>query len=176
MSYAFEVDQQLIFTAMDDDTGTDDPLGVARCSLAAIVNSKVPYSVPLRLRDNPVGSIQISYEKVASSNKLLNIQLRCEKVKDVETFSKSDPFVRFFRVSNMTNVNVPAQDLGENDWREAHATEHVNDNLNPKFQPFEISSASLCGGNPNSHIKLEIWDHSNRGEHKLIGKAFTSLA
>ena len=102
--------------------------------------------------------------------------MRCENVKDIETFSKSDPFVRIFRVSNMTNLNVPAEDLGDNDWREAHSTEHVNDNLNPKFLPFEISSASLCGGNPNAHIKFEIWDHSNKGEHKLIGKVCSSLA
>ena len=57
VNYTFEVDQQLTFTAMDDDTGADDALGVAKCSLAAIVNSKVPYSIPMMYRDYPVGSI-----------------------------------------------------------------------------------------------------------------------
>ena len=39
-----------------------------------------------------------------------------------------------------------------------HVSNVVKNNLNPKWNPFEISLRELCNGNPDRLIKIEIFD------------------
>jgi hypothetical protein len=51
-----------------------------------------------------------------------------KKLLDVDFFSKSDPFLRFFR----------SRGEAGSDWILVHETEVIMDNLNPVWKPFEL--------------------------------------
>ncbi|XP_077410448.1 copine-3-like isoform X2 [Vanacampus margaritifer] len=52
----------------------------------------------------------------------------------------------------------------------------IHDNLNPTWRPFRISLRSLCGGNVETSIKVDCYDHHVNGSHSLIGSFKTTLA
>ena len=54
----------------------------------------------------------------------VELSLRCEKLRDLDTFSKSDPFC----VVELKTMGV------QNDWMEVGRTECIMDNLNPVWQ------------------------------------------
>lgn len=56
-----------------------------------------------------------------------------------------------------------------------YETHYVKDNLNPDFQPFTITGQKLCKNNLESPMKMEIWDHSNRGFHTWISQAYFTV-
>lgn len=100
--------------------------------------------------------------------------LRAEKVKDIEWFSKSDPFLRIYRPSS-SYIKQNAATIPENGWVMVTHTNYIKDNLNPVFDPFTISGQKLCKNNLQSPMKVEIWDHSKRGKHTYISKAFFTM-
>lgn len=105
------------------------------------------------------------------------IDVKAEDVKDIEFFSKSDPFLVIYR-SKFTPVDQP--DIIKNPeeiewWVPVIRTEFYKDNLNPDFKPFEISSNKLCKDDPSTPLKLEIWDYSKKGKHTLISKGYFTL-
>lgn len=177
VDYQFEVNQQVVFTVMDDDPKFDDCIGTGTCSLASIICSKGPFNLPLTTKNTvAAGSMQIMYEKQESSKKALTFQISCQNVKDIEIFSKSDPFLRILKAPATFNPSMDPKNLANSDWTQAHETEFVKDNLNPVFREFTVDSAKLCRMNPDLPLRLELWDHSNRGEHKILGWAHTTLA
>lgn len=48
-------------------------------------------------------------------------------------------------------------------------------NLNPTFKNFTIEDQILSFGNPNHPVKVEVWDYSSRGHHKLIGSLIMKI-
>lgn len=95
-------------------------------------------------------------------------------MKDIEWFSKSDPFIRLYRPSDMY-ITSSISDIPENAWILVHETHHVKDNLNPDFTPFSISGQKLCKNVLKCPLKIEIWDHSKRGMHTFISKSYFNL-
>lgn len=178
IGYVFQEEQQLLIKVVDDDSSFDDDIGQATCRLSDIISSSqlVNLSLISTKTNAASGTIQVRYERAVVTKLSYYFTLTCSKVKDIEWFSKSDPMIRIFRPANPAFLEMQPLSIPEPDWLMAYETEFVKDNLNPVFRPFEINSGSLCYGNPNMPLKMEIWDHSMRGEHKLIGKAFTSIA
>ena len=176
MEFIFQINQELTFTVMDHDSVKDDILGIGKCSLGSIVSSNGPYMIALSKGPDAVGHLQILYQKIASSNYNINFELACRNVKDIEVFSKSDPFVRIWRAAPEINHTMDPSKISEQSWQRVHDTECVNDNLNPNFKPFSINKGSFCQNNPNLPLRLDIWDYSSRGKHELIGKGYTSLS
>jgi len=176
IEFCFEASQQVIFTVMDDDSQFDDSIGTATCSLASIICSKGPYTLPLTAKHTTAtGSMQITYEKQMACKKSFSFKISCQNVKDIEVFSKSDPFLRILKPPANVNPNINPKDIAQSDWTQSHETEHVNDNLNPVFQEFTVDGFKLCRGNADLPLRFEIWDHSNRGEHKILGVAYNTL-
>ena len=63
----------------------------------------------------------------------------------------------------------------------------MKNDLNPLWQPFDVSLATLCGGGghdgPGSRgegqeraLHLEVYDYENGGDHRLLGQCTTSVA
>ena len=78
------------------------------------------------------------FEKVIKSVYQFEMQFKCEKIENIEFFSKSDPFLRFYKHKNpATKIsdNIPVQD---SNWLMVHQTEFYKDNLNPKFNKIFI--------------------------------------
>lgn len=105
------------------------------------------------------------------------IDLQAKDVKDIEFFSKSDPFLILYRskFSPKSQPDIVKDPEQIEWWIPVVRTEYYQDNLNPDFKPFEISSYKLCKDDPCTPLKLEIWDYSKRGKHTLISKAYFTL-
>lgn len=177
VDYQFEVNQELVFTVLDEDPQFDDIIGTAKCSLASIICSKGIYTLPLTTKNGAAsGSMQITYEKQVSSKRSLTFQINATNVKDIEVFSKSDPFLRILKGSANCNPSIDPKSIASSDWTQSHETEFIKDNLNPVFKEFTLDTNKLCRDNPNLPLRFELWDHSNRGEHKILGATHITLA
>ena len=178
IGYVFQEEQHLVIKVVDDDSSNDDDIGQATCRLSDIISSTQLLNLSLvsSKTNAPSGTVQIRYERAVMTKVSYYFSLSCSKVKDIEWFSKSDPMIRIFRPGSPLSLEMSPHSIPEYDWLMAYETEFVKDNLNPIFRPFEINSGSLCYGNPNIPLKFEIWDYSKRGEHKMLGKAFTTVA
>lgn len=176
IEYVFEVNQQLHISVLDHDTVSgDDVIGTATCNMGNILASNGMFSIPLQKVSTTTGTLQIRFEKVATSNNSVIFNISCSNVKDIETFSKSDPFLRIYRANAGAGLGMDPSQLPEDSWTKVHDTECVKDNLNPVFREFTINGGRLCQNNPDTPLKIEIWDYSNRGYHQLIGRGFTTV-
>ena len=54
-------------------------------------------------------------------------------------------------------------------------TEHKNDDRRPRWRHLNISPYSLCGGDLDAPLRLDVRDYSSSKKHLLIGKYITSL-
>ena len=104
------------------------------------------------------------------------IKIICEEVKNIEFFSKSDPFLRIFRLNpNVGESNVDSHVNNPNSWVQSYETEHVQDDLNPIFKQIVVDSDSLCDNDIDTPIKIEIWDHSSKGKHTKISYCIVTV-
>lgn len=171
VDYYFNGHQSFSVEVYDIDQNGKDFLGKCIFDLGQVIGSKKkPFVVQMISFKNIAlaSSLYIFWDKAVKSNYLLNFGFQCQNIKDIEFFSKSDPFLKFFRyeVPHKTKNDVTVQ---EPNWRLAHQTEHYDDNLNPTFKDFHIEDQNLCYGDPNQAIKVEVWDYSRRGKHTWIG-------
>lgn len=104
-----------------------------------------------------------------------HIDLKANNVKNVEWFSKSDPFIRFFRPNDAYLTSPTPTTIPDNQWTFVHETEFVKDSLTPDFVPFSISSSKFCKNNKNTFVKMELWDNSKEGNHTYLGKGFFTV-
>jgi hypothetical protein len=57
-----------------------------------------------------------------------------------------------------------------------HKTEVIKNDLDPKWQPFEISTMRLCGGDNEAKFKVECWDLHKKGDaNQYMGSFETTL-
>ena len=177
IDYFFESQQTLLIKCADQDGASDeDSLGQATCVLSQVLMA--PPSglvIPLVNSHKKNSTVTIKYQRVGSSNQSAYFKVRCTKVKDIEFFSKSDPFLRIFRPSQVYEQAANADQVPEVGWVQVHETEFHKDNLNPVFAPFTLNLATLNRGNPNMLNKWEIWDYEKTGKHRIISKAAASL-
>ena len=176
VEYAFQLSQELVFTVADADNN-GKPIGAASCMLSKIITTNGPTVLQLsdKATSSPAGSLMILYEKDNRSSRTFTVQIGCTKVKDVEIFSKSDPFLKLFKASNPGSASMNPLQIPDSDWMLVHETEHKKSNLNPTFQEFNIGSMALCQDDPNTPIKFEIWDYNSNKHHTYIGRGFTTV-
>lgn len=125
--------------------------------------------------DLVIGHLNIQYRTVIDDKSSYHIGFNCLNVKNLEYFSKSDPYVRMFRPSDIHITAISKDDIPSGGWVLLHETEFYRHDLNPKFKPFAISKWNICKSNLDALIKFEIWDHSKIGLHRKIATAFTSV-
>ena len=56
-----------------------------------------------------------------------------------------------------------------------HETARIDNNLNPRFNDISIPMVSLCNGDVDRPIRIEIWDHESSGKHQYMGTVETSV-
>ena len=108
-----------------------------------------------------------------------SLTIACEEVKDIEWFSKTDPFVRVYRPKDFEQISKRPADIAQEDWLMVHQSEHHLDNLNPVFSRFEIDTATLCWNNLLCPLKLEIWDwdeSEKQAAHTRVSGCFFTMA
>lgn len=100
------------------------------------------------------------------------IELEASNVKNVEIFSKSDPFICILRSKN---PKIDIRKVKNNEVYLVKKTEYCKNTLEPKFEPFFISSSYLTLDNENLILRIEIWDHSKRGKHTKISQGYFTI-
>ena len=104
LQYQYEVYQQIEVHVFDQDDGDKrDFLGTASFTVPKLLMASQTegLKIPLTLSGNRTkGYVIIKYEKVSANLKNYFFKVRCSQVKDIEWFSKSDPFLRIYRPSS----------------------------------------------------------------------------
>ncbi|KAL4859813.1 Copine-5 [Chlorella vulgaris] len=99
----------------------------------------------------------LSGEELPMSNAVVSMCLGATKLDNVETFSKSDPFVR---VSKMRESGT---------WIPVLKTEVIPNNLNPTWKPFKASMSQLCNCDVHRPLLLEASTGAGRGQGGMQG-------
>jgi len=97
----------------------------------------------------------------------LSLQVRGVQLANVEMFSKSDPFYEIQSPQSHPN--------GSQIWQTVYRSETIKNNLQPKWNECQLSIESLCFGNQERPLQIQIYDWEKSGKHKLIGAVRTSV-
>uniref|UniRef100_A0AC34RJE9 C2 domain-containing protein n=1 Tax=Panagrolaimus sp. JU765 TaxID=591449 RepID=A0AC34RJE9_9BILA len=76
---------------------------------------------------------------------------------------KCDPFLKVLRINEDDTLQL------------AYRTRYHEQNLNPKWKPFEILLSQLCYGDMNREFIIECYDWDQDGQHDFIGNCRTTV-
>eukprot|EP00585_Thalassiosira_rotula_P011872 CAMPEP_0196159234 /NCGR_PEP_ID=MMETSP0910-20130528/46210_1 /TAXON_ID=49265 /ORGANISM="Thalassiosira rotula, Strain GSO102" /LENGTH=1212 /DNA_ID=CAMNT_0041424151 /DNA_START=160 /DNA_END=3799 /DNA_ORIENTATION=+ len=144
---------------------SDKPMGSAVFEIGDVLGS--PGSVKAK-KFKKGGILYARVQKAApkSAGKLA-LRLRGIKLKNVEgMFNKSDPFFEARRT-----YDGP----GGGSWTPVYRSQHVKNNLNPKWGPATIDVNTLCDGDLDRRLQVSIWDHEGDGKHDSMGAFETTV-
>ena len=103
----------------------------------------------------------------ATGSGTLRLQCKGSKLKNVEgMMSKSDPFFELSRKINSA---------GGLTWDNVFRSPHMKNTLNPEWESAVIDLSTLCGGDLDLPIKVEVYDYESSGKHKPMGSAEMSV-
>jgi len=176
IEYIFEIHQSLLVRVVDvDDNNETELIGEALFELAQVMASgSAGFNAPLLYKGRERGRVNIRGDNIGDERYEYLIDTSCTGVKDIEWFSKSDPFLRFYRPQDeFLEIYDPK---GISEWSLVHQTEFKKDNLSPDFEPFKITSNRFCKNKERSLIKIEIVDHSKSGNHTLLSVGYFSIS
>ena len=176
ISYCFEQQQNLKFEMYDIDTpshnlAANDFIGRATCTLGQIVTSggggAGGTGITLTL-SNPdyngnCGQVIVAAEELSMCKDELEVQFMAKKLDRKDWFGSSDPFLQISRANERPG-----------EFTVVHRTEHINRNCNPVWKPFVIPIRTLCNGDLDRNLKLEVFDYNNNGNHSYIGEFSTT--
>ncbi|KAJ7360434.1 hypothetical protein OS493_015535 [Desmophyllum pertusum] len=168
--YFFEELQKLKFLIYDIDSPSQnlksaDFLGEIECTLGQLV-SLGTYTKPLVLKgtaENRAGTITVVTEEVSGGSDEVYLQFRAEKLDKKDFLGKSDPYLELARSKEDGTFVV------------VHRTEVIQNNLNPKWKPFQIPVQQLCNGDYDRTIRISCFDWDSDGSHDFIGTFTTNL-
>ncbi|XP_054166556.1 copine-8-like [Oppia nitens] len=180
LSYSFECVQRLKFEVWDIDPKIkigsleiydtkNDFLGQYETTLAEIVAHQgrqlIAPLTGVKGRKN-CGQIVLLVEEVAECKHLIRMSYRASSLKRTRFWSRLDPFLVFSRANE------------DSTWTVVHKTEclHKNFRNNKEWQPIVLKSRTLCNGDYDRAIRIQVFDDRFSGQHKLIGDCFTSLS
>ncbi|XP_059438538.1 protein BONZAI 3-like isoform X1 [Corylus avellana] len=180
IAFQFEIVQPLVFHVYDVDTKyhnipvktlklkDQDFLGEATCVLSEIV-TKQSRSLTLNLHNKNgktglmnFGALTIHAEETVASRSAVEMTFRCSHLDNKDVFSKSDPFLKVYRI------------VESGDYVPICKTEVVNNNLNPTWKPLCMSLHQF--GSKDNPLIIECFDFNSSGNHVLIGKIQKSVA
>jgi len=166
MKYVFEERQMVKFGIYDIDSKAadlrnHDPLGELECSLGEIMaNQSKGFSKNL---NRGQGKILIHAEEVCNTNAELTLQFEAEKLDKKDMFGKSDPYFEISRVNESGDFSV------------VFRSEVISNTLNPNWKQFKIETRSLCNGDYDRTLQIDVLDKDNDGSSDLIGSFKTNL-
>lgn len=102
--------------------------------------------------------------KAIQSDDLIQLQFSAKGLAKKDLLSQSDPFLSVCRIGK------------EGTPTEVFKTEVIDNNPNPQWKQFTITSTDLYGGDPNSPIILNCWHKNSVRANALIGQAETTFA
>jgi len=142
---------------------TDKAMGSAVFEVGAILGSKGNVRAK-RLKKGGVIFARIDKKRKVRSGDL-TLHLLGYKLKNVEgMFSKSDPF---FEIHAETAEDIFAKLV--------YRSKHIQNNLNPRWDPVTIDLDRLCNGDKDKAVRISVFDHEKSGKHVFMGSVTTSV-
>lgn len=105
------------------------------------------------------GYMTIQGEELSSISDKLHIRLECDKLKNMELFSKSDPFL------------IISKERDDQSFSTCYKSEVMSNNLSPAYE-IKSSTLELANGDLDRTLKIEVYDWNMNGHHVYIGKLF----
>jgi hypothetical protein len=106
--------------------------------------------------DQKRGYLTIQGEELASVSDQIHLRLECKKLKNMELFSKSDPFL------------VISKERDDGSYAPCYKSEVMSNNLSPAYE-IRSSTLDLANGDINRMLKIEVFDWNISGHHVYIG-------
>lgn len=91
----------------------------------------------------------------------LELTIQGIQLKNVERGGKSDPFYELSRKAG-------------DDWLKVHQSPHIDNTLNPMWDPVIFDVARLCDGDYDKPILISVYDWESSGKHKAMGTVETT--
>ena len=114
------------------------------------------------------GGRSSSSSKPLNENSVLHLALEGVDMANVEGwFGCSDPFFQI-------DASMHGFD-GTTLWQNIHRSEHIEDNLNPKWEPVKINLDLLCQLDLDKPIRISIYDWEESGKHNPMGHFETTV-
>ncbi|KAJ8004880.1 hypothetical protein DPEC_G00140890 [Dallia pectoralis] len=164
LDFYFEEVQRLRYELYDISSSHNgikeaDFLGAMECTLGQIVSQR-KLCKPLLKQGSTVGKslMMVTAEELTGNDDYVELSFSARKLDDKDFFSKSDPFLEIFRISDDSSLQL------------VHRTETVMNNLNPVWKTFKTSLNSLCSGDHDRPLKCTVWDWDSNGKHDFIGE------
>ncbi|KAL7751810.1 hypothetical protein RI367_002810 [Sorochytrium milnesiophthora] len=177
LDYTFSMEQPLRFLVLDIDNDKSsriedqDSIGSVELTLAAIVSARSRLVerrlAPATNRIADAGSIVIQAEELSDSKKLVKLRLSAFNLK-YRKFLFMGSCLPFFRILRSAESGT-------------YATVYESPILphNPAkavWPGFEIPMNTLCNGDNNRELVVQVLNRKSNGDHELIGSAHTSVA
>lgn len=105
------------------------------------------------------GYMTIQGEELVSVSDKIHIRLECEKLKNMELFSKSDPFLIISKIRD------------DGSYATCYKSEVMSNNLSPVYE-IRSSTLELANGDLNRNLKIEVFDWNASGHHVYIGMIY----
>ncbi|CAB9504626.1 Copine-3 [Seminavis robusta] len=97
----------------------------------------------------------------------LHLSLCGTELANVEGFfGMSDPFVE---IASYTGLPPPSM------WQPIFQSEHIENNLNPRWKPLEMNLEMLCKRDLDQPIQVKILDWEENGKHQPMGSFQTTV-
>lgn len=167
--------QKLDIRVIDiDGGGQSEGIGNATVELEKVLTGpNEGVSAPVIGLGKERGRLYVSSDRKAITTTSYTIDTKAEDVKDIEWFSKSDPYMTFYRPADQF-LKEASEDTVK-DWVEFHKTEFVKDSTEPDFRPFTITKERMCKNVESAPLKVEIYDESKEGKDELLSTGYFNL-
>lgn len=173
MEYKFEARQLLKFEVYDSDSDSarledHDFIGACECSLGEIVSAQGRGLTKSLIgagtsAKNKKQTITMMAEEMLANKEVLTLALSGRKLDRKDFFGSSDPFVTISKSGEFGTFTV------------VHRTEVIKRNLNPTWKVFSLPLSSLCNGDHERMIKIQVDDWNMNGSHSHIGAFQTTV-
>lgn len=157
-----------------DQDGSNDVIGTAKFALEQVLGAPAS-GLSLSVLDNgdDRGSVTIRPSKRGQKAFRYELDFSASGVKDIEWFSKSDPYLLLSRPADAFIQETDYKQITE--WVEVHKTEYMSDNLNPDFAPFTLGGDELCKDEEDTWIKIDIFDNSKSKKDTLLSTGYFNI-
>jgi hypothetical protein len=171
LDYNPQVPQDIKFEIYDWDTKAEktkrqDFLGSVEVSLQKVMEENYSNrTCQLLLKNGGRGRINIMAEEIKSyANTKIKLQFTAHHLDKKDFLGKSDPYY------------ILRKKMPNGEWSLVYKSEFVEKNCNPKWKAMDKTISEICSGDYERELKIEIYDHDERGKDDLIGELITNLS
>mmetsp|Transcript_36258 Transcript_36258/g.58602 ORF Transcript_36258/g.58602 Transcript_36258/m.58602 type:complete len:616 (-) Transcript_36258:1252-3099(-) len=171
VDYFFEENQPLRFVVYDRDSKSNnlksqDLIGEASLNLGEVIGARgQAMTKELTNTGHPNrknGSITVFAEEVRGIQDVVKLHFSAQKLPKRGLFSSTLPFL------------VLSRSREDGSWAPVFKTEQSSAR-SPVWRAAEVSVQRICNGDPERPLLIEVMHYSKNGNHKLLGRAETSL-